>query len=136
MNGAKAASTSNLDPMVVRITFHVDDGIRGVKTGEEITVQEWQGLWNGSHSGRYKVRERVLVFYHAPSSQGLTSPVSGEAGRFSIKSGNRIHLTIAQQRALLRSARLQTKLTDTQITKGQVRYEQLAQLVRQIAAEE
>ena len=128
-------SAGNSSGALVRITFHVDEGIRGVNTGEETTIQEWHGLWVRSGGQRYRTGDRVLVFYHAPSSLGLTSPVSGEAGRFLIREDARVLLTAEQKHALLRSSRLHFNVTDTQILKGDVPYEQLAKMVRQFAAE-
>jgi hypothetical protein len=32
----------------VQINFHVDQGMRGVRTGQTVSIREWAGLW---HSG-------------------------------------------------------------------------------------
>ena len=132
----EAGKAGNSSGALVRITFHVDEGIRGVNTGEETTIQEWQGLWARSGGQRYRTGDRVLVFYHERSALGLTSPVSGEAGRFLIREDARVVLTAEQKHALLRSSRLHFNITDAQILKGYVPYEQLARMVRQIAAEQ
>src|SRR5213082_2001570 len=47
---------------VVRITFKIEDGIRGVRSGDELTVREWSGAWNGA--ARYRVGEKLLLFLH------------------------------------------------------------------------
>lgn len=120
----------------MKITFHVDEGIRGAITGQEITIREWRGLWNRSHGARYKTGDKVLVFYHEPGSLGLTSPVSGEAGRFPIGANNRVQLTAEQKHVLLRSSRLHTNPSEDQIASGRISYEQIAKIVRQASNEQ
>jgi hypothetical protein len=66
----------------VQISFHVDQGIRGVRTGQTLAIREWIGLWEASE--RYRPGERVLLFLYPPSKLGLTSPVRGPMGRFRI----------------------------------------------------
>ncbi len=66
----------------VLINFHVDQGMRGVRTGQMLTIREWAGLWQSGE--RYRPGERVLLFLYPPSKLGLTSPVSGPNGRFRI----------------------------------------------------
>lgn len=66
----------------VQITFHVDNGIRGVRTGQLLAIREWAGLWQSGE--RYCPGERVLLFLYPPSKLGLTSPVQGPMGRFRI----------------------------------------------------
>jgi hypothetical protein len=66
----------------VQINFHVDQGIRGVRTGQTLTIREWVGLWQSGE--RYRPGERVLLFLYPPSKLGLTSPVRGPMGRFRI----------------------------------------------------
>jgi hypothetical protein len=66
----------------VQITFHVDQAIQGVRTGQMLTIREWAGLWeSGEH---YRKGERVMVFLHRPSPMGLTSTVGGPMGRFTV----------------------------------------------------
>jgi hypothetical protein len=128
-------ATGSAGDGAVAITFRVNDGIRGTATGEELTIREWRGLWQRRHDPRYRVGDKVLVFYHQRSSSGLSSPVAGDAGRFAVGSGDRVALSTQQQHALLRSSRLHTDLTDEQIAKGRLSYEQLAKIVRQLAAQ-
>lgn len=71
-----------------RVTFHVDEGIRGVATGQTFTIREWAGLWRGGE--RYRVGERVALFLYPPSKLGLTSPVGGASGRFPVDTAGRI----------------------------------------------
>lgn len=73
--------SSSAAPATV-ITFRVEHAIHGVRAGQQLTIQEWAGLW---HLGeRYRVGEHLLLFLFPPSRLGLTSPVSGALGRFSI----------------------------------------------------
>ena len=74
----------------VEIAFHVDEGLKGVKTGSTIRVREWIGLWNSRD--RYRIGERVALFLYPPSLLGLTSPVGGDAGRYPIDDKGRIIL--------------------------------------------
>jgi hypothetical protein len=119
----------------IGITFRVDDAIRGAATGETLTIREWRGLWNQRSHQRYRVGDKVLVFYYAPGSNGLSSPVAGDIGRFPLGSGDHVELNTQQQHALLRSSRLHTNLTEEQIAKGRLSYEQLAKIIRQLAAQ-
>lgn len=66
----------------VLINFHVDQGMRGVRTGQTLAIREWAGLWESGE--RYHPGERVLLFLYPPSKLGLTSPVGGPMGRFRI----------------------------------------------------
>jgi hypothetical protein len=60
----------------------VEQGIRGTQTGRTLTIREWAGLWNNGE--RYRVGESVVLFLHAPSRLGLTSPLGGVQGRYNI----------------------------------------------------
>lgn len=80
---------------LVQITFRVEQGIRGVRNGQVVTIREWGGLWNSGQ--RYRSGERLLLFLYKPSKLGLTSPVDGPLGRIAVDSGgnaifDRIHL--------------------------------------------
>jgi hypothetical protein len=66
----------------VLINFHVDQAMRGVRTGQMLAIREWAGLWESGES--YRPGERVLLFLYPPSKLGLTSPVGGPMGRFRI----------------------------------------------------
>jgi hypothetical protein len=72
----------------VQINFHVDQGIRGVRTGQMLVIREWAGLWESGE--RYRPGERVLLFLYPPSKLGLTSPVGGPRGRFRIGPGGQV----------------------------------------------
>jgi hypothetical protein len=74
----------------VQISFHVDQAMQGVRTGQMLTIREWAGLWQSDE--RYRLGERVLLFLYPPSKLGLTSPVRGPLGRFRIGPNGRVVL--------------------------------------------
>jgi hypothetical protein len=74
----------------VKITFRVDRGIRGVRTGQNFTIREWSGLWASGE--RYVPGQRVLLFLHKPSKLGFTSPVGGAQGRLSVSPDGKVIL--------------------------------------------
>jgi hypothetical protein len=74
----------------VQISFHVDQAMQGVHTGQMLTIREWAGLWQSDE--RYRLGERVLLFLYPPSKLGLTSPVRGPLGRFRIGPSGRVVL--------------------------------------------
>src|SRR5690349_5569785 len=64
------ATTSGAPVETVSVTFHVESAIRGVTSGENLTISQWIGLWSaGQH---YRVGERVLLFLYPRSKLGLT----------------------------------------------------------------
>jgi hypothetical protein len=73
---------------VMRITFHVDQGLRGTRTGQTLVIREWAGLWQAGD--RYRPGERVMLFLYPPSKLGLTSPVGGASGRFGVDPGGQV----------------------------------------------
>jgi hypothetical protein len=73
---------------VMRITFYIDQGMRGTRSGQTLVIHEWSGLWQAGE--RYRRGERVMLFLYPPSKLGLTSPVGGESGRFSVDPGGRV----------------------------------------------
>ena len=84
----KRPAPAKNDVATVQINFHVDQGMRGVRTGQALTIREWAGLWASGE--RYRVGERVLLFLYPPSKLGLTSPVQGPMGRFGIGGDGRV----------------------------------------------
>jgi hypothetical protein len=84
----KRPAPNKNDVATVKIYFHVDEGMRGVRTGQALTIHEWAGLWASGE--RYRIGERVLLFLYPPSKLGLTSPVQGSMGRFGIGSDGRV----------------------------------------------
>jgi hypothetical protein len=69
----------------VYVTFHVDHGILGVRTGKMLVIREWAGVWQSGE--KYRVGERVVLFLHPFSKLGLTSIVGGPQGRLQIGKG-------------------------------------------------
>jgi hypothetical protein len=78
------------DVATVQISFHVDQAMQGVHTGQILTIHEWAGLWQSDE--RYRLGERVLLFLYPPSKLGLTSPVRGPLGRFRIGADGQVML--------------------------------------------
>jgi hypothetical protein len=74
----------------VRVTFRVEDAIRGVRIGQTLVIREWAGLWESG--GRYRRGERVLLFLYPSSKLGLTSSVGGMLGRFPMNRSGQILL--------------------------------------------
>jgi len=66
----------------VKVTFRVDNALRGTLPGDTLTISQWIGLWSSGQ--RYRVGEHILLFLYAPSKLGLTSSVAGSLGRFPI----------------------------------------------------
>jgi hypothetical protein len=78
----------------VRITFHVENALRGVRSGQTLVVREWAGRWeSGEH---YRVGERTMLFLFPPGKLGLTSPVGGELGKFRLDSYGHVLLNREQ----------------------------------------
>ncbi len=86
----RVSAGSNPEGATVRITFQVEHGIRGARTGQTLVIREWGGLWEQGE--RYRPGERVLLFLYRPSKLGLTSPVAGALGRFAVDKGGQINL--------------------------------------------
>ena len=82
----------------VQITFQVEQGIRGVRAGEQFSFREWIGLW--SRADRYRVGQRMMLFLYTPSALGLTSSVGGAAGRLPIDESGRVRLNPAQEQSV------------------------------------
>jgi hypothetical protein len=85
------AATSGAPVETVSITFHVENAIRGVMPGQDLTISQWIGLWSAGQ--RYSVGERVLLFLYPRSKLGLTSCVGGQIGRFVVDTRGRVLLS-------------------------------------------
>lgn len=85
------AATSGQPVETVSITFHIENAIRGVTPGEDLTISQWVGLWSAGQ--RYRVGEHVLLFLYPRSKLGLTSCVGGEIGRFAVDTQGRVLLS-------------------------------------------
>lgn len=68
---------------ITRVTFRIDEAIRGVRKDQTIQMSEWGALWQAGE--RYRTGQRVLLFLYPESKLGLTSPVAGAMGRWSIE---------------------------------------------------
>jgi hypothetical protein len=81
----------------MRITFRVEQAVRGTQTGANITIRQWVGLWNSGE--RYRVGERVVLFLYPRSKLGLTSAVGGARGRFTLTRDGQVLLpaTVSEQ---------------------------------------
>jgi hypothetical protein len=69
----------------VVITFHVDDGIKGVPSNTDYQWREWLGVWRSGP--RYRVGQQLIVFLRPAGASGLTSPLrvlNVEGGRVSL----------------------------------------------------
>jgi hypothetical protein len=69
----------------VQITFHVDLAMRGVSTGQSLTIREWSGLWTGGD--RYLPGQDVVLCLFKPSKLGLTSTVGTPPSRMEVHQG-------------------------------------------------
>jgi hypothetical protein len=95
--GQSASSSSSGSPSTF-VTFQVEHAIRGALPGQNLTIHEWAGLrFSGE---RYRVGERVLLFLYSPGKLGLTSPVAGALGRFSVNSQGQIVMSAQHVAAL------------------------------------
>ncbi len=84
----------------IGVTFHVENAIRGVTAGNDLTISQWAGVWSSGQ--RYRVGEKVLLFLYPNSKLGLTSPVGGAMGRFALDSSGRVLLNSQQLSAFRR----------------------------------
>jgi hypothetical protein len=91
----------------VRVTFRVERGIRGPRTGTQFVLRQWAALWNSGQ--RYSVGERVLLFLYPASKVGLTSAVGGERGRFRIDPKGQLVVN-AERAKLFDDAQLQISM--------------------------
>jgi hypothetical protein len=82
----------------VRITFRVDQAVRGVKAKQIFSLHEWAGLWETGD--RYRVGESVFLFLYPNSRLGMSSPVGGSLGRFPLDNRGQILLRQEQLAAL------------------------------------
>jgi hypothetical protein len=123
---ARRPATRGQTVETVAITFHIENAIRGVTPGEDLTISQWIGLWSGGQ--RYRVGERVLLFLYPPSKLGLTSSVAGPVGRFMIDPWGRV---------LLSAQHLSAFRTDPVLGgKSRVRFSDFARAVQRASDEE
>jgi hypothetical protein len=72
---------------VVEVEFRVGQAVRGPAAGSVYMLREWAGLWGASGGGRYRVGQRLLVFFYPPDANGLSSPVRGLDGAVPLRGG-------------------------------------------------
>jgi hypothetical protein len=114
--------TSPSSVATVRITFHVENAVRGVRRGQTLVIREWAGRWeSGEH---YRVGERTMLFLFPPGKLGLTSPVGGELGKFRVDSYGHVLLNREQVAAVSANPALaapqqgQSRMTWRQLSNG------------------
>lgn len=90
---AYVPAKSSSEVATMRITFRVEQAVRGTQTGANISIRQWIGLWNSGE--RYRVGERVVLFLYPRSKLGLTSAVGGPRGRFIITRDGQVVLPAA-----------------------------------------
>lgn len=106
---------------ITRISFRVQNAIRGVRAGQVIHIQEWGGLWNAGE--RYRRGENVVLFLYPKSKLGLTSPVGAAAGRFQVDKMGRVEIAGRQN------------VIGTAIRKPSVSIKEFAAAIRRAAKE-
>jgi len=109
----------------IAITFHIDRAFRGARTGKNLTIHEWTGLWSSGQ--RYRAGERVLLFLYPASKLGLTSCVAGPVGRFAVDPVGRV---------VLSDQHLAAFGSDPLSGKSRVTFDDFAQAVRRAGGEE
>lgn len=95
---ARVSPSQTNQVATMRITFRVDQAVRGVRTRETLMIREWEGLWNAGE--RYYVGERVVLALYPPSKLGLTSPVGAGLGRFPLDHNGQLAPRPEQAQAL------------------------------------
>ena len=96
----------------MRITFQVEQGLKGVPSGRTFTIRQWAGMWNDNL--RYKAGDRVVLFLYPPSKLGLTSPVGGARGKFVLDQHGQVLLGM-ERAELLRELSSRTRLVRDRI---------------------
>ena len=110
------AAKSNVESLEsVAITFHVERSLRGVRTGQQLTIVQWMGTWRSGQ--RYQVGERVLLFLYPASRLGLTSSVAGPLGRFTVDAAGQVVLS-QQQYVAFQSDLIQSDLVQPHLNAG------------------
>lgn len=74
--------TADAKPAFVRVKFRVDEAVRGCRSGDMVTLDEWAELW--VRGDRYRKGQRLVVLLYPPSQTGVSSAVAGGLGTFFI----------------------------------------------------
>jgi hypothetical protein len=101
------------------IHLKVDDGLRGIQTGEEVVISEWAGRWQAGVA-RWRVGESYLLFL--ANAKGSVSIVDGDAGRLRISKGM-VAVDVAKSERAMR-------LQKTGAPPNQVPYREVADQIR------
>jgi hypothetical protein len=88
---------------LVRITFRVDQALRGVRRGQAFVLTQWAGAWD--NGPQYREGQRLLVFLYPRGRTGLSSVVGGRLGQFDMDASGNIVLRSDQQHLLSRGRR-------------------------------
>src|SRR5438105_12277862 len=64
---------------ILEMKLSVIHGIAGIRTGESLTIHEWNGA--SSMTRPVRIGEKLLLVLYPKSRLGLTSPVGGAAGQ-------------------------------------------------------
>ncbi len=91
-------ATGDGKPEAVRVSFRVDQAVRGCSAGDTVAILEWAELW--LRGDRYRIGEQVIIFLHSPGLTGLSSPVAGEVGIFPIGPSGLLRTTPLQAQLL------------------------------------
>jgi hypothetical protein len=124
----EAVTRSNTVP-TIRITFRVQQAIRGVHRGQTLLIREWAGRWESGD--RYRPGEPVLLFLYPPSKLGLTSAIGGASGHFAIDGSGQI--VLADER--IASLALEPSRQAVWREKGRISSREFADAIRQMSEE-
>ncbi|HWJ47878.1 MAG TPA: hypothetical protein VNS62_09505 [Candidatus Udaeobacter sp.] len=122
----RRAASGGQSVETVAVTFHVENAVRGVSPGQDLTITQWIGLWSSGQ--RYRVGERVVLFLYPNSKLGLTSTVGGSLGHFAVDRAGWVLLTAQHLAAFRRDPVLGGK--------SRARFGDFALAVRQAGEEE
>jgi len=86
----RIAPADSHEVATMQVTFRVEQGIRGVRTGQALVIHEWAGLWQTGE--RYRRGDQILLFLYSPSKLGLTSPIGGSFGRLALDRNGQVRL--------------------------------------------
>lgn len=67
---------------VIKFTFKITEGIKGVGNKEKITFKQWQPT---VRQANYEKGKKYVLFLHPNSERGLTSPVGFLQGQFEVE---------------------------------------------------
>lgn len=73
---------------VVKYTFQISEGIKGVDGKTEINFKQWKAT---TREAGYKIGEKYVLFLYPNSRLGLTSPVGFLQGQFNINTDSISH---------------------------------------------